>query len=90
MVGPFKNDDYLFGCSDCFRPTNNYLDTSLWRSVVVMFSSSDLKEAFSVYDRNGDGVISAKELTKVMRSMGLNPTESDIMEIMVELDIDGK
>ena len=54
------------------------------------FYFPDLKEAFSVYDRNGDGVISAKELTKVMRSMGLNPTESDIMEIMVELDIDGK
>ncbi len=62
----------------------------LLRFRFVCFFIADLKQAFAFYDRNGDGVISAKELTKVMRSMGLNPTENEIVEIMAELDIDGK
>ena len=50
----------------------------------------DLKEAFSMFDKDGDGAISANELTTVMRSLGMNPTENEIVEIMAELDIDGE
>ena len=42
-----------------------------------------------MFDKNGDGTISIKELTSVMRSLGLNPTEQDIIGIMNEFDIDG-
>ncbi|CAD5117337.1 DgyrCDS6122 [Dimorphilus gyrociliatus] len=47
------------------------------------------KEAFSLYDKDGDGAISSKELVTVMRSLGLNPTENDILEIIAEFDLDG-
>ncbi len=43
-----------------------------------------------MYDKDGDGAISVKELTHVMRTLGLNPTENEIIEIMANLDLDGK
>ena len=51
--------------------------------------SSEYREAFSMYDKNGDGVISAKELGEVMRALGENPTETEIVRIINEVDIDG-
>jgi hypothetical protein len=38
--------------------------------------------------QNGDGFISAKELGVLMRTLGRNPTEDEIMHIMNEIDVD--
>ena len=38
--------------------------------------------------QNGDGFISAKELGSMMRTMGRNPTEEELMDIMNEIDVD--
>jgi len=35
---------------------------------------AEFKEAFSLFDRDGDGKITSKELGVVMRSLGANPT----------------
>ena len=51
-------------------------------------TEEELKEAFKVFDKNGDGFISAKELGVLMRAMGRNPTEDEIMQIMNEIDVD--
>ncbi|KAK4377409.1 hypothetical protein RND71_003705 [Anisodus tanguticus] len=55
---------------------------------------SDLKEAFDVFDENGDGFISAKELQVVLEKLGL-PEGSEIyrVEMMissVDQDHDGR
>ena len=42
-----------------------------------------------MFDKDGDGTISTKELGIVMRSLGQNPTESELQEIINEVDIDG-
>ena len=42
----------------------------------------------SLLFQNGDGFISAKELGVLMRTLGRNPTEDEIMNIMNEIDID--
>uniref|UniRef100_Q09011 Calcium-binding protein CAST n=1 Tax=Solanum tuberosum TaxID=4113 RepID=CAST_SOLTU len=55
---------------------------------------SDLKEAFDVFDENGDGFISAKELQVVLEKLGLpEGSEIDRVEMMissVEQDHDGR
>ncbi|KAK2140658.1 hypothetical protein LSH36_1284g00052, partial [Paralvinella palmiformis] len=42
-----------------------------------------------MYDKNSDGCITTKELGEVMRSLGENPTESELLHIINEVDIDG-
>lgn len=48
----------------------------------------ELKEAFAVYDINRDGVISIRELGTVIRQLGQNPTEAEILEMIKWLDKD--
>ncbi|KAF4967882.1 hypothetical protein F66182_17900, partial [Fusarium sp. NRRL 66182] len=39
-------------------------------------------------DKDGNGEITAEELRDVMRSLGQNPTESELQDIVNELDVD--
>ena len=50
---------------------------------------TDFKEAFSLLDKDGDGTINTKELGILMRSLGQNPTEHELEEIIREIDMDG-
>ena len=47
-------------------------------------------EAFALFDKNNDGKITAKEVGEVMRSLGENPTEPELTQIISEMDVDGK
>ena len=49
---------------------------------------AEYKEAFSLFDKDGDGTIDASELGTVMRSLGQNPTESELTDMINEIDID--
>ena len=51
---------------------------------------AEFKEAFSLFDKNGDGFISCKELGIVMRSLGQNPTEAELQDMINEVDFDGE
>lgn len=42
---------------------------------------AEFKEAFSLFDKDGDGTITTKELGTVMRSLGQNPTEAELQEM---------
>ncbi len=42
------------------------------------------RSAFSIFDRNGDGSITIKELGIVMRSLGQNPTEKELQKLINE------
>ena len=39
--------------------------------------------------QDGSGTISTKELLGVMRSMGQNPTEDELLALVMEVDING-
>ena len=43
---------------------------------------AEFKEAFSLFDKDGDGTITTKELGTVMRSLGQNPTEAELQDIV--------
>ena len=47
-----------------------------------------LQEAFALFDRDADGSISADELGTVMRSLGLNPTNSELADMIQGVDLD--
>lgn len=48
----------------------------------------ELREAFAVYDINGDGVVTTRELGTIVRQLGQNPTEAEILEMIKEADAD--
>lgn len=50
---------------------------------------AEFREAFSLFDRDGDGSITTKELATVIRSLGQNPTEAEIQDMINEVDTDG-
>lgn len=57
--------------------------------LVHSFLSPEFKEAFSLFDKDGDGTITTKELGTVMRSLGQNPTEAELQDMINEVDADG-
>ena len=51
---------------------------------------SEYKEAFNLYDKDKDGIIATQKLGRVLRAMGLNPTEIEIQEMIDEIDSESK
>ena len=50
---------------------------------------SEIREAFQLFDKDGSGSISTKELGMAMRSLGQNPTEDELMDMVNEVDENG-
>jgi len=50
---------------------------------------AELREAFNVFDKDGNGTISEDELRQVMHNLGEKLTDEDIKAMMREADTDG-
>mmetsp|Transcript_2492 Transcript_2492/g.5990 ORF Transcript_2492/g.5990 Transcript_2492/m.5990 type:complete len:149 (+) Transcript_2492:108-554(+) len=50
---------------------------------------AEFKEAFSLFDKDGDGTIDADELGTVLRSLGNQPTDEEVEDMIREADEDG-
>ncbi|XP_006774256.1 PREDICTED: calmodulin-like [Myotis davidii] len=50
---------------------------------------AEFKEALSLFYKKSDGTITAKELVTIMRSLGQNPTETKLQDMIHEVDADG-
>ena len=55
----------------------------------MVYFFPELKEAFMLFDKDGDGTVTTKELATVMKSLGQNPTEADLLDMINEVDKDG-
>lgn len=54
-------------------------------------SLAEFKAAFDIFIQDAeDGCISTKELGKVMRMLGQNPTPEELQEMIDEVDEDGR
>ena len=57
---------------------------------LIRFELNDLINFYVLpFSKDGSGSISTKELLGVMRSMGKNPTEDEILELVMEVDLNG-
>lgn len=82
----------LLPIRSCFYPVSRL---STFRACLVFDANvsaaarAEFKEAFSLFDKDGDGTITTKELGTVMRSLGQNPTEAELQDMINEVDADG-
>lgn len=49
----------------------------------------EFRDAFELFDKDGDGFVTAVELGTVMRSLGLEPTDEELDDLVREIDEDG-
>ena len=54
--------------------------------VVSSSGGDDIKEAFELFDANGDGRINAREIRSAMQSIGYDEKNPIVYEVMTELD----
>ena len=52
-------------------------------------SEEEIREAFRVFDRDGNGYISAVELRHVMINLGEKLSDDEVDELIREIDVDG-
>ena len=58
---------------------------------VCALCTAEFRAAFDIFVQDAeDGCISTKELGKVMRMLGQNPTPEELQEMIDEVDEDGK
>ena len=54
------------------------------------FRFLEYRDAFKFFDKDGNGYITTRELGAIMRSLGQNPTEIELQDMVNEVDYDGK
>lgn len=52
--------------------------------------SASIKEAFSLFDKDGDGYIGTGDLGTVMRSLGQNPTQAELQDMINDVNAAGR
>jgi len=80
--------------SDClvciWHKINEQNKKRVWENHLYSFAFClEFREAFSLFDKDGGGSISSSELAAVMRSLGQNPTEDELKEMIADVDEDG-
>lgn len=55
-----------------------------------MSGSSEFKEAFQLFDRTGDGKILYSQCGDVMRALGQNPTNAEVLKVLGNPKSDGE
>ena len=56
---------------------------------ILMMNFNKTNNLICNFIQDGSGTISTKELLGVMRSMGQNPTEDELLALVMEVDING-
>lgn len=98
MLLPFLR---VFCCSVIFVTISSFQDGGYLRATSVesrrlWFTNrnnlpiAEFREAFRLFDKDGDGTITKEELGRVMRSLGQFARAEELRTMLQEIDIDGK
>lgn len=71
--------DIIFSKTNQNKPLSQLTDDKI----------KEYQEAFNLYDKDNDGIIAIQKLGRVLRAMGLNPTEIEVQEMIDEVDSEG-
>ena len=63
------------------------METLELNSLVLV--NSEYREAFKLFDKDGNGSITVEELVAILKNLGQNPTDAEISDIVSEVDADG-
>ena len=61
-----------------------------YAKILNKFFSEEFHDAFCAFDRRQEGYIINSDIKLVMRSLGFNPTEREVENMCMKVDMDGK
>ena len=47
---------------------------------------AEIREIFTLFDKNSDGYVNTNELGTMLRALGMNPTQAEVKDMEKELD----
>lgn len=73
----------------CWAFFNRRVLARKWRRVTQGLTSSQIREKFHRFDKNGDGQLSKKEFHKLLLSFKIDLTDNDLDAMITKFDRDG-
>lgn len=66
---------------------------SVWQwlddSIAILFNA-EIRQTFELFDSDHDGKVSTKEISVIMRSLGMLISDKEMDEMVARLDTDGE
>ncbi len=59
-------------------------------SIIVLMICAEFKEAFLLFDRTGDGKITYSQCGDVMRALGQNPVNAEVLKVLGNPKAEGR
>ena len=59
------------------------------QSRVLTHHRQDLREAFELFDQDGDGRVQAVEMVELLMALGIDASPTEAMDMIAEVDADG-
>ena len=51
---------------------------------------AEIREIFTLFDKNSDGLVNTGELGTMIRALKMNPTEKEVLDMQKEVDPDSE
>lgn len=89
-----KNEHTISSLRPVKKPINNKINDiteRTRRTILEKFTDEQLIEfrgLFNMFDKDNQSFLTSQDLLTVMRSVGQTPTESDMIDLMREIDLD--
>lgn len=77
----------------CIIPPDVFLSLHFLSALLIFLVSlcpTEFKEAFLLFDRTGDGKISYSQCGDVMRALGQNPVNAEVLKVLGNPKAEGK